>query len=77
MFKNPYSAQPTELEEGDKLGFVVVAVVGAVGDWAAYALPVEGGEIPDPEYVATNGDKIDREAAERLFSACRNLRWRS
>ena len=86
MFKNPYSVKPNELQPGDRLAFVVVAVVGDVGDWSAYALPVteepsqySGNSIrdyPNPEYVATNGDKIDSNAAKLLFTACYNLEWR-
>lgn len=72
-FLNPYTTRPDTLKAGDKLCYVVVAVVGDCGDWAAYA----GLADWTPEQVADNGDKIDQQAAERLFPVCRNLKWRN
>lgn len=73
-FLNPYTTRPSNLKPGDKLCYVVVAVVGDASDWAAYA----GLSDWSPERVANNGDKIDQEAAERLFPVCVNagLQWR-
>jgi hypothetical protein len=74
-FLNPFTTQPNELKAGDKLCYVVVAVVRDANDWAAYA----GLAGTSPEKVATNGGKIDRKAAEALFPVCINagLKWRS
>ncbi len=78
MWKSAYNTKPNELTEGDLLGTVVVAVVGAVGDWAAYEMEimVHDGTAPDPEIVARNGEKISQQAAEQLFPVCRYLKWR-
>ena len=59
------------MDEGMYVGFgtknavvrKIVAVMGAVGDWAAYEGPASW---PDAR-VAFEGDKISREAAEALF----------
>jgi hypothetical protein len=73
-FLNPYTTKPRDLKPGDNLCYVVVATVGDVGDWAAYA----GLADWTPDQVATEGEKIDQKAAERLFPVCVNagLRWR-
>ena len=73
-FLDPYNTRPMDLKSGDKLCYIVVAVVGDVGDWAAYC------GLPEntPEEIASGGQKIDRVAAERLFPVCVNagLKWR-
>lgn len=73
-FLNPYTTRPMNLKPGSKLCYVVVAVVGDVDDWAAYA----GLAGDTPEQVADGGEKIDKEAAEKLFPVCVNagLKWR-
>ena len=69
---NPYTTKPNELEPGDQLGYVCVAVIGYAGDWAAYYGLTE----MTPEEVASNGDKMDEAAAKALFPVCRNLKYR-
>ena len=55
-------------------GKPVVAVIGWAHDWAAYeqAYP----DQTTPEYIASNGDKIGREDALRLFPELHTLRYR-
>lgn len=65
MWKNPVTTRPSEMEPEDKFGLKVVAVIGVGPDWAAY---MGFTDWPD-EMVATNGDKITKEAAENLFPA--------
>lgn len=65
-FLNPYTTRPTDLKAGDQLCYVIVAVIGGNKDWAAYA----GLAGWSPERAAECGEKLDREAAERLFSIC-------
>ncbi len=78
MWKSAYNDSASNLEPGDRLGKVVVAVVGDVNDWAAYELEIsKDGIANSPEYVATNGDKISEKAARELFPICRFLKWRS
>ncbi len=77
MWKSAYNTKPGDLQEGDKLGTVIVAVIGYVNDWAAYEIEIRpDGSMPDCEQVATNGEKISQQAAERLFPVCRHLKWR-
>lgn len=72
---NPRTIIPTELQPGDIIPILVVAVVGQSGrDWAAYMGDAEAG----PVTVATSGDKISEQAAIDLFYAphARGLRYR-
>ena len=62
---NPVTVQPYKLKGGDILGFKIVAVIGHMGDWAAY----RGLTDWTDEEVASSGDKLSREAAEALFYA--------
>lgn len=56
---------------------IVVAVEGAVGDWAAYIGAVKG---DNHEYewmkVRDHGAKLRKEVAEVLFPDFKHLRWR-
>lgn len=60
-FKDAYNDRPTDIEDGDKVYYTVVAVAGRANDWAAY----QG--FGPPEEVARGGEKLDKETAERLF----------
>jgi hypothetical protein len=62
---NPVEVNPNELKSDDILGFKVVAVIGYAHDWAAY----RGLTDWDDEEVASQGDKLSKEAAEALFYA--------
>ena len=57
--------RPLDIKPGDNLGFKVIAVIGYGGDWAAYY----GLTNWSDEKVASEGDKLNKEAAEKLFSA--------
>jgi hypothetical protein len=73
---NPVNVEPRNLKAGDVLGFKVVAVIGyGRHDWAAY----RGLTSWTDEEVASNGDKISKEAAEALFFAPKaaGIRYRS
>jgi hypothetical protein len=62
---NPVMVRPNELNPGDKLGFKVIAVIGYGGDWAAYY----GLTCWTDEEVAEGGDKLNKDAAEKMFYA--------
>ena len=62
---NPETVSPTDLKPGDRLGYKVVAVIGEVHDWAAYA----GLTTWTDDEVARSGDKLSAQAAEKLFLA--------
>ena len=51
---------------------VVVAVRGAIDDWAAY----EGPNDEDVQWVMDHGDKLDEDQARDLFPAFAHLRYR-
>jgi hypothetical protein len=72
---NPVTVKPNELKPGDNLGLKIIAVIGTGGDWAAYC----GLTVWTDEEVAAHGDKIYKEAAERLFYApvAAGLKYRS
>ena len=65
-FLNPYAARPIDLKAGDRLCYVIVAVIGHGGDWPAY----RGLADWPPERVALEGDKLDRKEAEAVFPVC-------
>lgn len=65
-FLNPITTRPSELKAGDKLCYIVVASIGQANDWAAYF----GLADWTPSRVAREGDKLDKEVAERLFPVC-------
>ncbi len=73
-FRSAYMARPYTLKSGDAMAYKCVAVVGDVGDWAAYY----GYTDKTDEQIARNGDKMNQKAAEALFPVCVNagLRWR-
>lgn len=56
---------------------IVVAVEGAIGDWAAYIGAVVG-DNHEHEWmkVRDHGSKLRREVAEVLFPDFKKLRWR-
>lgn len=56
---------------------IVVAVEGAVGDWAAYIGAVPG-DNHEHEWmkVRDRGSKLRKEVAEVLFPDFKKLRWR-
>ena len=72
---NPVTVRPNDLKAGDELGYKVVAVIGYAHDWAAY----KGLTDWSDEEVASNGDKLDEDAAEALFYApvVAGLKYRS
>lgn len=51
---------------------VVVAVMGAVEDWAAY----EGPENKDNQWIMDHGDKLSEDEARDLFPAFTHLHYR-
>ena len=51
------------LRPGDAVAHKIVAVVGQVGDWAAYVGPTDWTD----EQVADRGDKLSRATAEAFF----------
>ena len=66
---------------GDKKVILIVAVEGAVQDWAAYFKYVDNSvdvSIKELiEYVATRGDKLLEETARPLFRDwAKKLSWR-
>ena len=70
---NPDTIRGDELLSDDHYGFKIIAVVGFANDWAAYIGPTTWSD----ERVAREGNKADREAAERLFpTLAANLHWR-
>lgn len=66
-----YHMRPDEFKPGDQIAIKVVAVVGHEGDWAAY----RGMANWEDEQVATEGDKINREAAVALFPSIASDRY--
>jgi len=57
---------------------LVVAVKGAINDWAAYIGAVQGENHQlECKEVADNGTKLPREIAEILFPEFDELEWRS
>lgn len=60
-FKDAYNDSPTDIKDGDKVYYTVVAIAGRANDWAAY----QG--FGSPSQVTLGGEKLDRETAERLF----------
>jgi len=73
--QHPGNVIPANLNTGDRLGFKIIAVIGGMGDWAAYAGPTNWSD----DKVSKVGDKISKEAAEELFYAPRaaDLKYRS
>ena len=61
---NPYEVQGDEVQEGDRYGYKLIAVihVGWSG-WAVYRGPTAWSD----EHVAENGDCVSEEAAKALF----------
>lgn len=57
---------------------IVVAVEGAIGDWAAYIGAVKG-DNHDHEYeqIAKTGNKVSEEIARAIFPAIKGLHYRS
>lgn len=56
---------------------LVVAVEGAVEDWACYIGVVRGDNHQrEYEYVARRGTKLPQKIAELLFPNWKHLRWR-
>jgi hypothetical protein len=56
---------------------LVVAVRGAIGDWAAYVGDVSGKNFSEESVeVAANGTKLDRKVAEFYFPEWKKLNWR-
>lgn len=56
---------------------LVVAVEGAIGDWAAYIDAVPGNNHDNEFFeVAEHGAKLDRHLAEILFPKWKHLTWR-
>jgi len=57
---------------------LVVAIEGAVGDWAAYigAINSQGRHEDALQEVAGTGTKIPQGLAEYLFPKWKELRWR-
>jgi len=72
-YHNKHAVHPNELEPGDRMAIKIVAVIGHANDWAAY----EANSQWSDDVTATNGDKIDAEAARRLFPVCRHLTYRT
>jgi len=62
-FKNKWTTEPSDIEANDAFAIKVVAVAGSGNDWAAYEGPTDWTD----QEVADSGDKLSREAAERLF----------
>ena len=62
-WKNKVTVCPDQIEVNDAFATKVVAAAGYNNDWAAYQGPCDWSD----EQVAESGDKILREAAERLF----------
>lgn len=71
-FKNHYTTMPGDVEPNDAFAMKVVAVVGKIGDWAAYWGPPSWSN----ENVARKGCKLSAEAAVPLFPVLRNLCYR-
>ena len=63
IYRDKTNVPPTALSEGDMVAIKVVAVAGAVGDWAAYFGPSDWTD----EQVAENGDKLAEFQARPLF----------
>ena len=63
---HPQNAMFDDLKPGVHLGIKVIATIGQALDWAAYAGPTDWSD----QRVADEGDKISKDAAERLFDVC-------
>ena len=62
-WKNKITTRPDQIEASDAFAIKIVAVAGKDNDWAAY----QGASWWDDERIASEGDKLLREAAEPLF----------
>ncbi len=61
--RNPWQTRPCDLKPLDILPKKVVAVIGGIGDWAAYEGPTDW---PD-EKIARQGDKLGANQAKAVF----------
>jgi len=69
-WKSAHDSAPGDLGPGDKVYYTVVAVVGAINDWAAYY------GYGSPDAVAAVGDKLDEATARGLFPAMEGKKYR-
>ena len=63
MFRDKWNTRPYQINDGDMVAAKVVAVAGTNNDWAAYEGPTDWSD----EMVATQGDKLTKGQAGKLF----------
>jgi hypothetical protein len=65
---NPYVVKPQEVQDRDRYGYKIIAVISGPF-WCAY----RGGTGWDDEKVASEGDAIREEVAKALFPSLGHL----
>jgi hypothetical protein len=66
--RNAYNERPVNMVPGNIYGYKIIAVIYSGGFWCAY----RGLTAWSDEQVASEGDKIEEEAARSLFPTIAN-----